>query len=207
MRILILLGALLLAPKGFSASVPLEESDRLEEVFLTGKFADDTTKGLDTLFQEATDQLRKKGYNNEADQISSDWAYRYRDFLLQPNTLKDIGDHQPIQWLYDTWKQLDTLLGHTFMVMSHLDDLYEFAYTIPVVFRCEDNVDAVEYSKHFTVFSGAVAYWVSMATCAAALFGSPYALICSPVGDVCEWIVKNRIAPRISNRVWEKVCQ
>lgn len=184
----------------------MAENERLEDVFQTGKFSDDATTALSGIIYEGAAQLRAKGYNDQADQISSDWAYRYHDFLSNSYGMKDVGDHAAVQWLYDTWHTLDSLLGTRLMELTHLDDLWEFAYTIPVVFSCEDHVNAPEYKKHFVMFAGAVSYWVAMGVCAGALAGTPYALVCSPVGDVCETVMVHFIAPRISDKVWGKVC-
>ncbi len=201
---LLLMAAMFLAPtKARALSLAMDQNDRLEKVFLTGKFTDDATKALDGMIAEGTDRLRAKGHNAEADKIGQDWAYRYHDFLVQSY---DVGDHAAIQWLYDVWHTLDSILGTNVMKMTHLDDLWEFAYTIPVVFNCLDHVDSPEYQKHFVMFAGATSYWVAMGVCAGALFGTPYAIICSPVGDVCEKVMDRWIAPKISPKVWDKVC-
>jgi hypothetical protein len=207
MRILLLLLIMLFGfgSHGYSVNVPLEESDRLEGVFLSGNFAEDTNTALNAVIATGVEELRHKHFDNEASRIESEWKNTYQGFIL--NRVTAVGDHAPIQWLFNTWATLNALLGKDLMHLTHLDDIWEFAYTIPVVFWCEDHIASNEYSLHFVMFSGAVSYWVSMSVCAGALFGSPFALICSPVGDVCEYLMVHTIAPKISPKVWGKVCQ
>jgi hypothetical protein len=165
-----------------------------------------TLTALDVLVRSAAVALRDVGRDAKADEVMSDWLYRQRGFLLDELNAKDLGDHEPIEWLYDLWFTLNELLGEGTMRMMHLDDLYIFAYAIPVVFWCLDAVDELEYALHFVPFSGAVTYWAAMAACQAAAFGTAWTLICSPVASVAELAMIELIAPGLSPRVWELAC-
>jgi hypothetical protein len=118
----------------------------------------------------------------------------------------EVGDHDPVAWMHTLAQKLNALLGPKIMKLSHLDDIDELAYTIPVVFKCEDRVDAKEYSLHFCMFSGIVAYWVTDLACTAGTYGTAYALVCSPIGDLAEELVSRVIAPRFSDKFWNKAC-
>lgn len=180
-------------------------ADNLQVAFLNGNYAQEVSDSLDGLMITASRELNRAGYKDHADRITKEWA-QYHGFLLRGQRLTGVGDHEPITWMYDTWFLLNSLLGEEIMKMTHLDDIWEFAYTIPVVFWCEDQVDVDEFEPHFVMFAGDTAYWVTMAACTIGTYGTTASLLCSPIGVVCENIMVDAIAPPLSPKVWKMSC-
>lgn len=162
-------------------------------------------QALDTAIFAAVTELTNIGHVEDAAKIAFEWSNFYKGFVSS-GVIRGVGDHDPVVWLYDIWFLLNLALGEEKMQFFHLDDIWEFAYTIPVVFWCEDVVDAAEFSPHFIRLAGATTYWVAMLSCTAFLSGGVYSLICSPAGSLCEKIVVNTIAPRVSNYFWNLSC-
>lgn len=119
----------------------------------------------------------------------------------------DLGDHEPwSQWLVKFYNELETLLGHDLCVRLHLDDIWEINYAVPVVFHPKDpRWDIIEYRKHFVPLAGSISYWVSYIACEAITYGAGMVfLICTPIGDICEGMMTDYIAPDLSDYVYNR---
>jgi len=130
-----------------------------------------------------------------------DWFYNQKSFILA----KDLGDHAPIKWLLDVYDTFVRLLGPQITKNAHLDSFYVWAYSIPVVFKCIDQVDTVEYSKHFIPFASHTAYWGALITCSV-MTPVPWSLLCTPLAILCEISMHDFIAPALSPKMYEKAC-
>jgi len=53
-------------------------------------------------------------------------------------------------------------------------------------------------------FAGVVTYWVVWAACEAATYGTATALVCSGAGDLAEIAVEKWVAPKVSDRLYER---
>lgn len=182
------------------------EANRLEQSFRDGKSRQEVNRAIGQAILAAGVELTKRGEKAKADKMTTEWNQVYQGFLLD-DRLKDVGDHDPVVWLYDVWFMLNGVMGEQAMKSTHLDDIWEFSMTIRVVFKCEDMVDEVEYQKHFVMLSGATAYWVTFAVCSGATYGTATALACGPAGTACEYIVDKTIAPRLAPFGWKIVCK
>lgn len=182
----------------------------------TGKAIERTQAALDAIMIVAVKTLERKGHPERADVLKRQWAIE-KTFILAKGFkqwategAKGFGDHERIEWLFRTWEMLDGLLGSQVMALTHLDDLYIFAYGIPVCLWCVDQVDAEEYAIHFYGykggFSGALTYWSAQITCSALTFGSGWGFVCGPVATVAENFMVAFIAPGLSPRVHKLAC-
>lgn len=80
---------------------------------------------------------------------------------------------------------------------------------------------AAEYARHFVGtkygpvdpynttalhhgFAGVVAYWITYASCSAALAGVGAMFICGPAGSIVEVGIEIFVAPDVSTRIWER---
>lgn len=195
---------------------PSKHAERIESDFRVGKMNDRTLEAIEAALTYGAGMLREKGHDKEAEQIMSDWFYREKAFILEPG--KQMGDHSPIDWLFNVWAIMDTLLGREIMIQAHLDDLWIFAYSIKPCITCQDNIDKPEYALHFVGgpvnsvklfeggFAGSVTYWTALIACSAGV-SYPWALLCSPVAQLAEWAMERFIAPPLSPRIWGLVCE
>lgn len=53
-------------------------------------------------------------------------------------------------------------------------------------------------------FAGVVSYWLAWAACQYATAGTGWFVVCTPVGTLVENAVERRIAPRVSDRIWDR---
>lgn len=195
---------------------PRRHAEKIDEDLRMGKLNDRTLEAIETALSTGTGLLRERGLDAKADEIMADWFYREKAFILEPT--KDMGDHDPIDWLYRTWKFFDDVLGRELCVASHLDDLWVFAYSIKVVVQCLDQPDETEYARHFVGgdpnaiklfkggFAGSLTYWTAIAACSA-FVGYPWSMLCSPVAQLSELAMDRWIAPPLSPRVRSLACR
>lgn len=170
-----------------------------------GKLKVRTDKAIENLITVATYELRKKGANLLADRISFEFDTRYKNFLSDSS--RGVGDHEGVKWLLNVHEQIEFVLGEAICRALRMHDLWTLAHTIPVVFRCVDNVDQMEYMLHFVPFSGIVSYWVSATACTGATLGTGIGFLCGLVGMGVEQIVIRFVAPPLSVPLWKKACQ
>lgn len=193
------------AQPAFAGSVAFQAADQVHQSFDDGTTAQKTSDALDGMVATAEIRLREAGYDDDADEMVAQYA-GYHGFMLRPKALTAVGDHDPIAWMHNLAMKLNELLGPQIMKLSHLSDIDLLAYCIPVVHWCEDQVDAKEYSLHFCLEMGIIAYWTADLACTFASYGTAYALICSPIGDLAEEIVSRIVAPKFSDKFWAKAC-
>lgn len=213
--------ALFLCLVSFSAPAkdlnPRDYAEQVEKDLEAGKLNEMTLNAIEAALHVAAAELRDLGHNAYAEEILSDWYYREKGFILSGLSSKEMGDHDPVEWLFSVWKKLDKLIGTEAMVFMHLDDLWIFATSLKVVIRCQDHVDKDEYARHFVGyetnavklfkggFAGALTYWVAMLACSAAA-SQPWSVLCSPVASLAEAAVWLWVAPPLSPKVWKQVC-
>lgn len=195
---------------------PRRHAEKIDEDLRMGKLNDRTLEAIEGALTYGTALLRDKGFDADADRIMQEWFYREKAFILMPN--KNMGDHDPVQWLFDTWKFFDDTLGRELCMMGHIDDLWIFAMSIKVVVQCQDNVDEVEYARHFVGgevtsvklfkggFAGSLTYWTALVACSG-FVGYPWSMLCSPIAQLAEGAMDRWIAPPLSPKVWELACK
>lgn len=183
----------------------------------SGKALERSEKALDALMIVAVKTLEKHGYIRQAKELKRDWSAE-KSFILSKGFgewvkvgAQGFGDHARIEWLYTIWEKIDGLVGAQVMEMAHLDDLYIFAYGIPVCLWCVDAVDVPEYAVHFYEykegFAGATTYWSAQIACSVATFGTGIGLICGPVATLAEKFMVGFVAPGLSSRMYKLVCE
>lgn len=163
-----------------------------------------TDAALSGLVRLAVWELNQHDHPTEAARIERRWHSQFENYLSSHNAL---GDHAPLsQFLTELYALLLDTLGQTLCEFLHFDDIAVFNYAIPVVFHLSsitEAIDATEYENHFDPFCGVVAYWTTWAACEVATWGSAWFLVCTPAGQVAEFVVYNFIAPQFYYQTWE----
>jgi hypothetical protein len=184
-------------------------SDRVE----TAKKVD---KSLQNMVRLAAFTLRKKGYYEEAKRIEQEYGQYYSHYTFNHaiGLVQDIGDHPPMwEWLDKLEKDLRALLGDFVMQVTRLEDLKVFNYSIPIVLHPDGDIRTepptlitkLDYKQHFVPFAGALGYWTAWGVCTGATWGlGAVVFICSPIGMVAERVVETKIAPDLSDKIWER---
>lgn len=179
-------------------------SEGFSEEVQQGRMRERTNGALNAMIRFAAFKLKTKGHKKEAALLVNEWETRWNGYLMRVG--RDIGDHRPLsQWLAEKYDMLELILGVDICHMLRLDDLKTVNYGIPVVFSCVDNVDVVEFEKHFVPFSGVVIYWTSFFTCVGGTWGTGF-LFCSPISWGCEFVTEKWIAPKLNETVWGWSC-
>lgn len=195
-----------------------QQAEQFRSDVEAGKMLDRAMTAIETALIVGSDKLRENGYDNEAEMIMSDWFDREAFNTRYLLTTKTIGDHAPIQWLYDVWEKMDELLGSKLMMYMHTDDLHVFSLATKPCVMCQDNISEADYYLHFvgddpspkvdqrSGFAGSTAYWISMAACSASM-SAPWSMLCSPVAGLVERAVYEWVAPPLSPKAWKLVCK
>lgn len=186
--------------------------DRLE-------LAKKTDKALNNAIKYAVFTLKRKGLDDKAKQIETEYLERYRNFAFQfaLGSLSDIGDHPPLWiWLDVVEKELRAALGDVVMKTTRLEDLRTFNYGLPIVLSPAGDerfdppvmISKLDYKQHFVPFAGILGYWTAWGVCTGATYGAgSITFICSPIGSICERVIKNKIAPPMSDSIWDSANQ
>ena len=187
-----------------------------------GRLAARTDEAIAQIIKLGARTLRRKGFTADAYHLEDEYNGYFRGFLerMVKSQERKIGDHKPLSaYLAIAYEILELKLGLTLCSMLHLTDLKTLNYGIPVVFHaCTFPMDAVtvprkdEYRNHFAGdgrYAGLVpviSYWVVWGFCEAATWGAGWFFICSPLGTVCEIVMEKYIAPGLSDRIFDRVC-
>lgn len=158
--------------------------------------------------------LTRKGNPELAERLRSEYQASYRSYARSMQYLqKDVGDHPPFSdWVEEWCQKIEATLGTRLFELLHLDDIRVINYCVVVVFQpCGDarfppivQWGAPEYKLHFVPFAGTISYWIAWGVCTGATFGAgAIGLICSPIGEVCEMVIENRVAPPLSDRIYK----
>lgn len=190
--------------------------DALENKVETAKKIDKATENMVKL---AVFHLKLKGYIEEAKEIEDEYLGRYQNYtyLYAIGATQDIGDHPPMwEWLDKLEKDLREKLGDFVMQVTRLEDMRTFNYGIPVVLQPAGDerfdppvlISKLDYSQHFIPLSGALSYWVTWGACVGATWGAgAVTFICAPMGMIVERVVETKIAPPLSDKIWENANQ
>ena len=187
-----------------TAQTPRLEAFKLGKAIERGELKEKSIEAIGNAIAFGANELKKRGFHEDAERITSEWKGLYKPLLGL--SILDIGDHNPIKWLYDVWYKLDDVLGTEIMVMAHLDDIWIFAYSIKVVWQCQDNVSELEYKLHFVPFLGSVTFWTVLIICDIGV-PVPWSLLCSPAAMLAEAICREYVAPPLSPKMWTRVCK
>jgi len=196
-------------PNACHHGAPPEVSDhsrrvarRFERDMEDGRLRERTNGALDAMIRLGAHKLRKAGHKKEAKKLLDEWDNQYRFHLLR----RDLGDHKPLsQWLKKKYEELEALLGPEVCHALRLDDIKIINFGIPVVFSCVDDVDELEYSKHFVPLAGTVIYWTTFFSCVGFTWGTGF-LYCSPLSWGAEFLTEKYIAPRLNEPIWKLSC-
>lgn len=91
-------------------------------------------KALNQVLRTAEIQLRKGGYNAEADKLNGGWKQMSALYFHGENNFLKLGDHAPLnQWLADTYNMVEAAVGPEKCASLHLDDIKSINYGFPVV--------------------------------------------------------------------------
>lgn len=178
-----------------------------------------TEQALDVLLRKAAFHMEKAGHKPEADEILRQWDETYQ-FELMETVTRDIGDHPPLSdWLAVTYMAIELALGVETCKSLHLSDIKTINYAIPVVFKpCTFPMDGTniprkdEYRMHFAegkVYYGlipVVTYWAVEIPCMIGASGF-LSLVCSPVASIAEYVCAKKIAPPLSDKIYERTCE
>jgi hypothetical protein len=193
--------------------VILEVKNTLSDRVETAKMVD---KSLQNMVRLSAFTLRKKGYYDEARRIEQEYGQYYNHYTFNHaiGLVQDIGDHPPMwEWLDKLEKDLRELLGDFVMQVTRLEDLRTFNYAIPIVLHPDGDIRSepptlitkLDYKQHFVPFAGALSYWTAWGVCTGATWGlGAVIFICSPIGMIAERVVETKIAPDLSDKIWER---
>ncbi len=181
-----------------------EFGEQIERGELPGR----TNAAIDALVRFGAYKLKRNGYKTKAKQLVEQWEGKYSQYLaVNAYGVYDLGDHAPLsKWLADKTAMLELLLGTEVMKLTRLYDLKVINYGLPMVFRCLDHVDEVEYGKHFVPLSGVVIYWTSFFVCVGGTWGTGF-MFCGPLAMGAEFITTKWIAPKLNHKVWTWACK
>lgn len=182
------------------------------EVQDLSRLAERTNSALDGIFKIAVKNLKRKGYDVEAEEIETGWKSWNGKLQVLTVSATDIGDFDPLStWLATAYDKIEAALGYQLCYMLRISDLKTLNFTIPVVFSpCKYGQD--EFTKHFVHdakyrgLAPVVAYWVTTITCSIATFGAGYFFICSPIAMLVEFAVDKKVAPWLAPIIFEKAC-
>ena len=173
-------------------------------------------KSAQNIVRLAAFVLRKKGFHNEAVEIEQEFTQFYKNYTYHYaiGALQDIGDHPPMwEWLDKLEKKLRSMLGDFVMMVTRLEDLRTFNYAVPIVLHPDGDIRTdpvtlitkLDYKEHFVPFAGALSYWTAWGVCTGATWGmGAVVFICSPIGMIAERVMEVRIAPDLSDKIWER---
>lgn len=148
--------------------------------------------------------LREKGFDYNAGLLEQDYNQKFKNYF---HNHRDLFDHDPwSQWLVTFYNALETCLGYDLTIALHLDDIKLINYAITVAFDpTNPQWDIVEYRKHFVPLAGSISYWAAYISCVAVTYGSgAIAMVCSPIGEMVEYVMRTYIAPPLSDKVYDK---
>jgi len=207
---------------------PAERMDKKErkEVILTLKEAlenkVETAKKIDraseNMVKFASFLLKQQGKPQIAAEIEAEYLDNYQNYtyLYAIGAVSDIGDHPPMwEWLDKLEKKLRAELGDFIMEATRLSDLRTFNYAIPIVLQPAGDerfdpptlISKLDYQQHFVPFAGALSYWVTWGVCVGATWGAGILFICAPVGMIVERVIETRVAPPLSDKIWDRANQ
>lgn len=181
---------------------------RFQRDMVSGLGSQLLVSALDNIFANVDRELGRRGHAIEAETIAEEYRTKFRGIFLtmKMGGFRDVGDHAAIQWLLSVHDRIEGIIGHLLCVQLGFHDLWSLAYAIPVVFSCVDQVDLVEYAKHFSLFCGIVAYWATDIACMIATSGTGVGIVCGLVASAVKRIVVNRVAPAIDDWAWGRAC-
>lgn len=181
---------------------------KFEQDAKSGKLTQRTDEALNNLIIRIVGELRKQNVTLAANAIEAEWRNKHQGFIYDYQGSKPIGDHPAIQWLLDTHSFVEGILGEEACKRLRLHDLWYFAYTIPMVFRCVDKpgISKDEYGLHMTSFVGCTTYWLSVGTCMGINLVVGVSFGCSLIGVSVEKFAQWFVAPPLTHFFYPKVC-
>lgn len=149
--------------------------------------------------------LHQKGHETVALAIGNQFYGKWDGYFTHSMMYDDIGDHRPYsEWLALTYDLLKVTLGEKILKFWHLDDINTVNYAITVVFDPKNpEWDRAEYARHFTPFSGVLAYWSVWIGCEVYTMTAGASFPCSPAGTLGRLIMVHLFEPYISNQVYD----
>lgn len=189
------------------------KAKRYGEMIENGRLAEKTDQALDAMIRLAVYKLNRVGKKKEAKVLLREWEDQWSGYITRT---RGIGDHAPISaWLSEKYRMLEFTLGKDVVYTLRLSDIHTINHALPVVFKCVDNVDEMEYFLHFVHddsptgpyrgLAPVVTYWVSFFACVGFTWGTGF-LFCSPISMGIEWFTKSVIAPKLNEPLWKKAC-
>ena len=174
-----------------------------------GKLAERTDKALNTLIAATVTELKKRKHVALSNEIKAGWA-KHEGFLVRSELrgFDDIGDHEAIKFLADIHEKIHFVLGDDICRALRTHDLFIFAYCIPVVFRCVDNVGSFEYERHFIPLCKVTSYWISIIICSVATMGmGSVTFLCGIGSMLVEQAVGMFVAPALVDNAYGHFCK
>lgn len=177
---------------------------RFKNYLQQGKAAEMATEAIQAVLIKGTDELRKRGYKKEAEEIMREWRYKYCTMVYEIRNSREVGDHPGVLWLLAVHEKIAAIIGEDICNALRIHDLWNFGMTIGVVFRCQDNVPMAEYFEHFVLFAGCTAYWIASIACTATC---PVPFVCMFAGMGVEKLVTLFVVPKIQGKCFSMACE
>lgn len=177
-----------------------------------------TDQALDALVTRAIGQLNDAHEFAAASQYQTEWALKFRGFIVRSMQTRDIGDHAPlIQWLADFYDFVEGVIGVQVAKATHISDIKTFNFCIPIVFHPKTfPMDLVtgtredEYVRHCNkgdVYYGllpVITYWVVDIGCDIATHGTGVIWACGTIATVAELAMADLFGSPLCQFIYEK---
>ncbi len=149
---------------------------------------------------------------NAAEDFTTEWLLDYKGFIPRLVTLERETPelYTPMStWLRDWYHTIKDLLGERVTTTLHLDDLQVINEGTPVILRFKSMGDTVPtasvFEQYWNPWTSCIAFWLTYIGCEAACWGMDIALLCSPIAMIAEETVYRYIAPRWSDKFYERI--
>ena len=178
----------------------IAESYENEELKLRTKMA------IAVIVNTSAVELIKHGHVKEARELREQWKSQSVRHFSDNLSIYDLGDYEPLnQWLADWYDRLESKIPARIFNLTRLEDIKILNYGIPVVFYpVSDLWDREEYSKHFVPFTATISYWSFKVGCKVSSLEPIPGLICDIAAKGFEKVVEKEIAPKLSDRIYDR---
>lgn len=190
-------------------------------------------EALDVMLREAQHQLWRAGYPDLSERLKSEWEGGYKGSLERFYDEGDhdpLSAWLAVWYMAIDAALGETAMQMTHLVDIKT---FNFAIPVvfrpyaaakwcgeQLADHPEDTCEA-EYRRHFAGtkyikpdpyaedplhhgLAGLTAYWITLAACEAAVWGTDITLVCGLAGDLCEMGIDKFAAPKISDRIWSR---
>lgn len=176
------------------------------------RVAERSNLAIRAIVKIAAINLRANNFYKEAIEIEELWGRFDGQLVDIALNKRDIGWFEPLSdTLAIIYEIIEQKLGFEMCHALRLDDLKTINFGLHVAFRpCIYGFD--EFYKHmaddpkYRALLPVISYWATVISCTVATHAIGYFFVCSPIGWAIERVVENRIAPKITFKLYQLAC-